>query len=138
MRRTALVLLASSLAVSVAAPLPADVVQAYYNSTSSYGYKILGMKDMDQKRDPLPGNGSMYCAPTATMNLFGYAADHGFSISPGNSGNRSFQGYYNDCTPLLFQLGVLMATDPDDGTNGSNLLAGASTWLSGSLLSVHK
>ncbi|MBL9148499.1 MAG: hypothetical protein JNM94_07375 [Phycisphaerae bacterium] len=137
MRPTATILIASTLTALVAAPLAADVVQAYYHSSTDYGYKILGMKDMDQKRDELPGNGSMYCAPTATMNLFGYAADHGFSISPGSSEGYSFQGYYNHCTSPIFQIGFLMGTDAEKGTKGG-WAPGAAAWASGSLLSTHR
>lgn len=131
--------LASCAVAFMAAPVVGDVLHASYSSNTSYHYKVLGMKDMDQRRDPLPADGKMYCAPTATMNLFGYAADHGFpSLSPGQSGYFTKQGYYDHCTPLLLTLGVLMSTDAQDGTSGGGWSGGASTWTSGSLLSTHR
>ncbi|MFO0828988.1 MAG: hypothetical protein U0572_12680 [Phycisphaerales bacterium] len=131
------------IALAVVAPITAssasraDVVQAYYNDQSSYGYKITGMTDLDQKRSDIPNDGKMYCVPTATLNLFTYAANHGFpGVSPGPGNYRTAQKY-DDATNAEFVLGLYMGTDPYEGTKGG-WGDGAATWAAGSLLATHR
>ncbi len=116
-RRTAAMLLASPLALLTSAPAAqADVVQSYYATSNLYNYKINHMPDLDQVRDPLAGDGYMFCVPTAAVNLFAYASNHGYDTTS-FLGNWDYQNsHYNDVTDAISFMGALMATDGDDGT----------------------
>src|SRR5688572_24300042 len=77
---------AGDAAAAYACSATATVEQG--TSSLLYEYSICDVPDLDQKRtaledDPffgtlfgLPGNGSMWCAPTATMNWLAYIAAH--------------------------------------------------------------
>ncbi|HMN97068.1 MAG TPA: hypothetical protein PKC43_11505 [Phycisphaerales bacterium] len=112
-------------------------------SPSSYSITITNMPDIDQRRawddngtlgNPLddiiglPNNGSMYCAPTSVMNLFVYAANHGFpGLAPG-PGTWSAPIPYNLMSVKLIQLGEMMGTHPVSGTKGG-VASGMSQWV---------
>ncbi len=122
-------------ALGIASALHADVVVSYYNSSSNYHWKCYHMPDFDQKRDNccghpgLPGDGGMYCVPTAAMNTFAYAANHGFPWLDPGAANWQLQGHYDEATSRLLQLGMLMGTTAGGGTGGSGWKAGAQIWL---------
>ncbi len=111
------------LALAVASAASADITIKSYLNSAFYHYRVLHMPDVDQRRDDccaggLPANGSMYCVPTATFNLFAYAANHGFPfLSPG-AANWQLQSNYLDATDWIADLGMRMNTDPQDGTGG--------------------
>lgn len=124
-----------------------DIVQNWYLGSSSYHWKVTHMPDFDQRRDTccghigLPGDGGMYCVPTAAMNLFAYAANHGFPALDPGPGNWQAQSLYDEATFRLLELGVLMSTDAADGTSGGGWKDGATTWTigygAGQLVNVH-
>lgn len=122
--RTATTTLASSIALGVAALASADITIKYYVNSSLYHYRVLHMPDLDQRRDNccaggLPADGSMYCVPTGTLNLFAYAANHGFpTFAPGANTWQS-QGNYVEATGWITDLGMRMNTDPINGTGGA-------------------
>jgi hypothetical protein len=129
----ALALVAATLSAGTSAR--ADVVSSWWGSTQQYDYEVIHMPDLDQRREDapgvvgLPGDGGMYCVPTSVVNLFAYAANHGFEqISPG-PGWWQLQSRYNDAGDAIALLGALMGTSPIDGTNGSGTIAGTYTWL---------
>lgn len=102
-------------------------ITATYSGPNSFSVKITGMTDFDQRRTTLPANGGMYCAPTSAMNIFGYAANHGFpEVSPGQ-GNWQSQANYPLATLFILVTGNYMGTDPTDGTSGGGSLAGVQT-----------
>lgn len=71
----------------------ADVEYAYYVNSGVWGFDISHMSDLDQVRAGLPGDGGMYCVPTASMNLFAYVANHGFpEVFPGPGTGRPRRG----------------------------------------------
>jgi hypothetical protein len=119
----------------VAGSAGADVVSATYASSTSYHYKIGGMTDWDQRRSALPNTGNMYCAPTATMNLFAYAANHGFPGTNPGPGGWYAQSKYNMGSIWLVIMGLNMGTDAEDGT-GSGWGPGAAVFASGSLMNT--
>ena len=65
----------------------------------------------------LPGNGSMWCVPTSTMNWLAYIAAHGFgSVPPGIAdweGDPLDFTTYNLMAEHLGTLGALMLTDAE-------------------------
>ena len=94
-------------------------------------FDITHMPDIDQRRDELPNNGSMYCVPTATMNLMAYFATHGLSgLEPGIANWRadSLHGYMSF---HLANLGTAMQTSSTGGTTGDDGHDGTVYWLSG-------
>ncbi|MCZ6836871.1 MAG: hypothetical protein O7G85_13930 [Planctomycetota bacterium] len=114
----------------------ADVVTSFYTNSSSYGYEIYHMPDLDQKRANLdggfglPGSGAMYCVPTSTMNLIMYAANHGFPSVDPFPNLWQLQSQYNLAGLELLDLGNNhMGTSPTDGTNGNQWMNGTKSWL---------
>lgn len=106
----------------------ADVIKCRYDDINHYTYRVIHMPDLDQRRDTLGANGGMYCVPTSTINLFCYAANHGFPwISPGQA-NWQSNANYASATQAIATMGVLMSTDPIDGTSGNGSLAGLMVW----------
>lgn len=83
------------------------------------------MRDYDQRRANLPGNGSMYCVPTSYVDLYKYMAANGMSGMDAAFGNS-----YSDITTFIFVTGLSMGTDAEDGTTGSLAWSSASTWIS--------
>ena len=113
----------------------ADIPYWWYINNSNFGFEIKHMPDFDQRRSAsgntqgLPNNGSMYCVPTATVNLFAYAANHGFpNIGPGMA-NWQLQSKYNIATATINNVGdVLGGTLAVDGMVdgfGPSLLTGS-------------
>lgn len=112
----------------------ADVITAVWNGNTSFSYEITHMPDLDQRRMPVPGifglpnNGAMYCAPTGSMNMMMYIGNHGFpAVLPG-PGNWQSNNLYNAASLNLAVMGVLMDTDPVDGTSGG-WHTGTRDWL---------
>lgn len=93
-----------------------DIVKKLYVSPSFYHYKVTHMPDLDQIRYGLPADGGMYCAPTSTLNLFCYAANHGLPMVYPGPANWQSQTKYADATAAISLFGSLMATDPIEGT----------------------
>lgn len=124
----------SALAASVAADVAGD---SYYITSSAFKYRIWHMPDLDQRRDVIPNNGAMYCAPTAAVNLFAYAANHGFpGVLPAGL-NWQSNGNYGTASFAILAMASNMDTDPVDGTGGSGSSAGYNEWISGTLLAYN-
>jgi hypothetical protein len=119
------------LAVGLIAPsLSADIVKKIYVNSTIYHYKVSHMPDLDQKRQgDLAGDGSMHCVPTSTINLFAYAANHGFPFFAPGPANWQSQSKYDAATDAIHDLGVLMSTTVASGTGGANWINGAQDWL---------
>ncbi|MBK9128707.1 MAG: hypothetical protein IPM13_13050 [Phycisphaerales bacterium] len=116
--------LAAALIAASAASAPANFIRTRYVSDTDFNAELANMPDLDQRRAEgegifgLPNNGAMYCVPTSTMNLFLYAANHGFpEIEPGPIGSFNTLRY-NNVTLDILTLGNLMGTDPNTGTGG--------------------
>lgn len=113
----------------------ADVINAAWIDSNQFNCRILHMPDLDQRRSDLPNNGNMYCVPTAAINLFAYAANHGFPFVYPGPGPWQAQSKYDDATSAIQLAGLLMGTTPLGGTNGDGaifgytMLAGASPIL---------
>jgi hypothetical protein len=90
---------------------------------------ISNVPDIDQRRSTLPGDGDMYCAPTAVVNWAAYMANHG--LPQAMSGPRDFQSQsnYAYATSVLTLVGALMNTDPIDGTSGNGMYNGAKLYF---------
>jgi len=73
------------------------------------------MYDLDQRRDPLPNDGNMYCVPASFADVCAYLKKYGNNFATGGYSPAD----YDDMTNLLFTLGVIFFTDPYDGTSGS-------------------
>lgn len=135
------------LAVVAAAswtPARGDVVDAAYADPDNYKFELLHMPDFDQVRAAasgvfgLPNDGSMYCMPTATTNMYVYAAIHGFpellagplAGAPATYGSYQSQSLYNQVGSQILVTGAfLMSTDPNDGTEGSAWWSGTANQL---------
>lgn len=127
-RRRALAVLGTvSTVLTLGGSVIADVTRATYTNSTNFDYRVLHMPDLDQRRTALPNNGSMYCAPTAAINLFAYSANHGYPIAPG-SGNWQSSSKYNQASSAISTMGALMGTDPNDGTGGSGAANGYIFW----------
>ena len=127
--------LAALAAAWSAAGAAADIVKAEYFASILFHYKLNHMPDFDQRRedccgvDGLPGDGSMHCVPTATMNLFCYAANHGFPwLDPGPA-NWASNANYDTATDAIQTLGVLMSTTVANGSNNTGWKNGMQAWL---------
>jgi hypothetical protein len=128
---------AALMAACLVAPdTAADVQSAAYSGATSFVYKLKHMPDFDQKRATapnlvgLPNDGKMYCVPTAMMNIFAYAANHGFPNTAPGPGWWQSQLRYNQAGTAIAQLGALMGTDPLEGTGGAGAAFGTMAWLS--------
>ncbi|MCI0631090.1 MAG: hypothetical protein L0Y44_10615 [Phycisphaerales bacterium] len=119
------------------APTRADVVTAIYNGPTNFSYQITHMPDLDQRRSlamhpnpyGLPGNGSMYCVPTSTMNMIMYVANHGFpAVAPG-PGNWQSNALYNDAGEAIDTMGILMNTSASGGTGGNDAFNATKLWM---------
>src|SRR5262245_43050088 len=118
-----------------------DVISAAYANDQSFVYEIIHMPDLDQRRMSapgvlgLPGDGNMYCAPTATMNLMAYVANHGYSSQAPGAAYWQSQSKYNDAGWAIFAMGTLMGTSATDGTGGG-FDDGATAWVNPALFNV--
>lgn len=144
-RRSIQTLTACAAAASVTLPLAADII-VNIGGPDLVNIKVTHMPDLDQRRvwddngTPLyvlddivglPNGGEMYCVPTSIMNLFIYAANHGFpGLAPG-PGTWSEWTDYNAAGLNLITLGQLMDTDPVDGTTGG-AVDGMFDWIQAS------
>lgn len=118
-------------------PASADLTAAAYINNTTYNYKLVHMPDWDQRRNALGNTGNMYCAPTATMNLFAYAANHGFPGTNPGPGTWLPQGQYNAGSIWLVLMGINMGTHPTDGTGGG-WGPGAALFASGSFMTTQR
>lgn len=73
------------------------------------------MFDLDQRRTALPNGGNMYCVPTSFVNNLAYLRKYGMNLMTGNFNPAS----HDDMSALILLLGILMGTDPQEGTSGS-------------------
>ena len=107
----------------------ADIVQAIW-APNYCRYRITDMPDYDQRRlSGLPVDGSMSCVPTAVMNLYGYAAHHGYPfVAPGLLDYRLYDNQQT-MTNFIGLMGDFMGTT-QDGTTGGGLVEGLATWNS--------
>jgi hypothetical protein len=131
---------ASRFAISItllAATARADVETAVYFNDQLFAYEIVHMPDLDQWRGTklgvpgLPNDGKVHCAPTSTLNLMIYCANHGFpEVWPG-PGNYQ-DGLYDVATLNDLALGIAMSTDLPNGTSGTALFDGTRSWLTSS------
>jgi hypothetical protein len=111
----------------------------YHDGDDDFDVEIPGMLDFDQRRardmpdtQGLPNDGKAYCVPTATMNLFAYLANNGYSElepGPGNWDDPSDMDAYYTITEHIDDLGDLMGTDSESGTTGSEWYAGTTAWI---------
>lgn len=140
---TTLLALAGCTALTTA--VSANIVTSFTHPFQ-YSVNVTNMPDIDQRRKHddrgtpwdfsddivgLPNDGEMYCAPTAAMNLFIYAANHGFpGLAPG-PGTWGSPSEYNFASLNLLNLGVLMGTHPVSGTKGG-VRDGIIDWLKAS------
>ncbi|MCW5938743.1 MAG: hypothetical protein KF884_05650 [Fimbriimonadaceae bacterium] len=71
--------------------------------------------DFDQRRGGLPGGGNMYCVPTSFANVLAYLRKYGNS--------QMLLGFdpasHAQMTSFISYLGILLDTDPEDGTSGA-------------------
>ncbi len=114
--RAAGLAIAATTFTGLAAPASADVIASSYLNSTIYDYRITYMTDIDQRRTGLRSNGDMFCVPTACLNLFAYAANHGFPVGglpPANYMSNAQHGYM---TTWIDYIGDLMNTDGQDGT----------------------
>ena len=142
-------LVGGAAARDAAAAYPCTAVSTaeVFSYGTEYDYSRCEVPDLDQKRtaldpDPvvgprlgLPGNGSMWCIPTSTMNWLAYIAAHGFgSLDPGIAdweGDPLDFTTYNLMAEHLGVLGALMLTDAEDGTDIDKASFGLKLWLGG-------
>ncbi len=87
-------------------------------------YYRSGIPDYDQRRDPLPGNGGMYCVPTSYTDILKYISAHGI---PGMDGG--FGDSYDDVTQMIALVGAAMYCSATDGTNGYNAWLAMKSWI---------
>lgn len=123
---------ALTLAAVAAMPAlaPADVTHSTYTDDENFHYHVNYMPDLDQKRSFLPANGNMFCVPTATMNMFAYAAEWGIdNLDPG-PGVWQSDVAYGTLTGYLGVLGIEMDTGTD-GTGPNGWTNGVEFWLDG-------
>lgn len=109
---TSRVIIAAATASAAVCPLHADVSINFYNSASSFHTKRVGIPDQDQKRVGLPNNGACHCVPTSIMNLFMYAANHGYPVVPPGSGSWGGYDTYYDVTDHIDDFGVMLDVSP--------------------------
>ncbi|MEM9065989.1 MAG: GC-type dockerin domain-anchored protein [Planctomycetota bacterium] len=118
-----------------------------FNGVNDMTWWVTGLTDFDQVRDfrpvdipfaplpaspGLPGDGAMYCVPTATLNMYAYAARHGYpGLLPGDRSYGAWQDQsyaapgYDAATDAISTLGQLMSTSATTGTNSLGFYAAA-------------
>ncbi len=117
------------MACSICSPLLADITHNEWSSADDFYFHVNYMPDLDQARLTLDGNGSLYCVPTATMNMFSYIAEWGWpTLDPGPGVWQGDVDYW-DMTELLEDLGQSMNTD--NGTSNGGWNTGSQEWLEG-------
>ena len=96
-------------------------------------FYILGIPDLDQKRQELPGDGKMYCAPTSAYNLLEFMGTHGIpklrntDLDPGNFYLNSDPYFGYDLR--IKRMGQYMKTSTSSGTNGANWTDGVRNYI---------
>lgn len=126
---------AAALAIAAALVVSSSATphKATWNAWNDYQYHVLQMPDIDQRWGTVPGFGSMYCAPTAALNLAMYAANHGFpQVQPGPNCWGCLpldQQSINDLISALLTMGIFMGTTADDGTSASGTFSGLTSYL---------
>lgn len=123
----------NALLVVLSASAPFALATA---ATAQCNIYRLGFPDFDQKRSPafgvagLPGNGEGHCVPTSTANRLAYLERYSDVNGVFNfTDNWDTPASYNNVTMLINQLGFLMGTTADSGTNGSGWHNGLTSWL---------
>lgn len=144
---TSVLRLAAGLAV--AASVADANIYGTFTSVNNQTWWVTGLTDFDQVRESrpanvpvnglpsspgLPGNGTTYCVPTATLNMFAYAAHHGYpNLLPGDRNYSQWQNQaygaqsYDTATASLDLLGAVMNTNLTGGTNSTGWYTGA--WI---------
>ncbi len=127
---------AGTLAFGLTMPASAEIYGNYVTDDNQL-WGVTYMPDFDQKRAAifqvpgLPGDGGMYCVPTATMNVLAYLDTHGseqiqlqpIPYVPGNA------DAYAHVTNQLDLLGFLMETSTTGGTNAAGWYMGTDLYL---------
>jgi hypothetical protein len=129
--------IAATLGVLVAAGSLALPASARPLRTTFFSYGE--MPDFDQRRAAgtdgagmthrgLPGDGKMYCAPTAAMDAIAFLADHGSpELAPGKE-DWSKPANYETGTFYIRRMGQFMGTDAATGTSQAGFETGLDTW----------
>ncbi|MBL9031365.1 MAG: hypothetical protein JNM80_06625 [Phycisphaerae bacterium] len=94
------------------------------SASAQCSWFVPDVPDFDQRRTTtaqhpgLPGNGSMYCAPTAFTNWMAYLANRGISQPNTLDGPRDWESAaeYDRVTSVLVLVGTLMGTSASEGT----------------------
>lgn len=116
----------------------AHAQDTFIESGNQYIVHRYGIPDFDQYKaawplngvKALPNDGMSYCVPTSVLNNLTYLANHGYPLLGCGPGNwqvspPTFTSGYNHVTSNQFLMGVLLHTDPEEGTTGSeDLLQG--------------
>lgn len=110
---------------------PAAALDDYEIGSPANGF----MPDFDQRRTPgplvfdgqvfvndppgLPGNGAMYCVPTAAIDTAAYLANHGYPAAmPAGPLSWQSQEHYGLVNDAILEMGLFMDTHPVNGTLG--------------------
>jgi hypothetical protein len=101
-------------------------------------WRVVDIPDFDQRRSgglaggALPGEGSMYCVPTAAVDWMAYFANRGLPQPLSLAGPRDWQSQseYIRTSDVLTMMGTLMETDSVEGTEGGPGLDGLRGYLS--------
>jgi hypothetical protein len=126
------------LAVLFALPVARANWSGSYTNDNHFVVNYSQVPDFDQRRNTLPNNGSMYCAPTSSMNWMAYIASHGYPNLPPYPHDWQSQSNYDLATIEIFAMGLNMGTDPVDGTGGSGAMSGIVGWLPDGFLVIHE
>lgn len=92
---------------------------------SAQSYYRRDLMDYDQKRNALAKDGSMFCVPTAYVDIFRFMA------VKGGFGNldKGYNNGYASITDFINRMANIMDTDKDDGTNFDDGVEGAAEWI---------
>ncbi|MDZ4832024.1 MAG: hypothetical protein SGJ09_17745 [Phycisphaerae bacterium] len=114
--RAATLTCAATTLLGIAGTAHADVTDNLFFNSTIYDYRITYMTDIDQRRTGLGADGAMYCVPTSSLNLFCYAANHGFPVGGLPLANSMTNAQHGYMTSWLDYIGDLMQTDAQAGT----------------------
>ena len=85
-------------------------------------FTLFGVPDHDQRRDTLPGDGGMFCAPTSAWNMLDFMRLHGVgslkSLPLDPTGSLLSLFPYSGHSMRIAQMGAFMDTDAVEGTKG--------------------
>jgi hypothetical protein len=104
----------------------------------SCAWRVTDVPDFDQRRSGnisggyLPGDGAMYCVPTAAVDWMAYFANRGIpqTLSLGGPRDWQAQSEYIHTSDVLSLMGSLMETDAEDGTDAGPGLDGLRDYIS--------